>query len=58
MLAKAKWKNVCYRYQEISDGMIIFFLVGKKYFVYKFQKMYLMVRKMLGNIKSMTMNGD
>lgn len=50
-LAKAKRKNVCYRSQKIFDGMIFFLLVGNKCFACKFQKMYLMLTKILGNTK-------
>lgn len=50
-LAKAKRKDVCYRSQKIFDGMTFFLLVGNKSFACKFQKMYLMLTKILGNTK-------
>lgn len=50
-LAKAKRKNVCYRSQKVLDGMTFFLLVGNKCFACKFQKMYLMLTKILGNTK-------
>lgn len=50
-LAKAKRKNVRYRSQKILDGMTFFLLVGNKSFACKFQKMYLMLTKILGKIQ-------